>query len=261
MKNNYFFNFLKFRNIGKIVVNISLCYFLINFRDHWIVSSDSFFSKKMMCQRESFWRRGSRELETNKITQKLSVLQYDANNPIEDRYTGVELKNFKGYFISVLDGHGGHQMAEFANERLCRYFDEFYLNYKNEGSLSEEDDLVKKALFSTFEKIEKEFYNIAIDLYKQGDGKSATVGSCVLISIISPKKVYTAQLGDSKAKLYTKNDDGYHRVKLTNTHNSEKKTEQAILYKEFSDHDIVVCKRPNNRVCYVKGRLQPTRVN
>ena len=74
----------------------------------------------------------------------------------------------------------------------------------------------------------------------------ATVGSCVLISIISPTKIYTAQLGDSKAKLFRKSkskDSDYERVKLTTTHNSEKQHQQAMLYKDFpNDKDIVVCK-------------------
>ena len=74
-------------------------------------------------------------------------------------------------------------------------------------------------------------------------------------------KIYTAQLGDSKAKLFRKNKENqYDVVKLTTTHNAEKKHQQAELYKQFSDKDIVVCKRPNSTVCYVKGRLQPTRV-
>jgi pyruvate dehydrogenase phosphatase len=42
--------------------------------------------------------------------------------------------------------------------------------------------------------------------------------------------------------------------------NANHPEEQERLKKLFKqEDDIVVCKRPNNTSCYVKGRLQPTR--
>lgn len=42
--------------------------------------------------------------------------------------------------------------------------------------------------------------------------------------------------------------------------NADNPEEQQRLKKAFpNEEDIFVCKRPNNRSCYVKGRLQPTR--
>jgi pyruvate dehydrogenase phosphatase len=264
MKFNNFFNFYPNKTkpfFRKLAMGFSLCYLLIFFKSECSNLQQSIYSKKLQCSWDSFWRKSQeREIELNNLPKRISALQYNANDPIEDRYSAVELKNFKGYFISVLDGHGGFQLSQYANERLFRYFDEIYKDLKLAGKITDEDELVKAAMYSSFDKVEKEFYNIAVDLYKNGEGKVATVGSCVLISIISPKKVYTAQLGDSKAKLFQKSEDGYKIVRITNTHNAEKKREQEILFKEFSDRDIVVCKRPNNTVCYVKGRLQPTRV-
>jgi pyruvate dehydrogenase phosphatase len=74
--------------------------------------------------------------------------------------------------------------------------------------------------------------------------------------------MYVANLGDCKARLFTKEDDHYNIVKLTESHNAEKPKEMEILKNQFPDEeDIVVCKKPDNKVCYVKGRLQPTRVS
>lgn len=35
------------------------------------------------------------------------VLQYRANNPIEDRFCLTQLNSIKGFTASVFDGHGG----------------------------------------------------------------------------------------------------------------------------------------------------------
>lgn len=242
----------------KVFLNLSLCYLFLNFGTKFIYSSQF---DTMVCEKESSNYKEDERIELNNLEKRAAVLQQESNNPIEDRYSAVELNNFKGYYISVLDGHGGHQIAEFANERLYKYFDNFYKELKDKGSKLNEDEIVINALYKSFEKVEKEFYDIAKNLYRTGEGRLATVGSCVSVVLISPKKIYAAQLGDSKAKLFRKNKQGaLDVIKLTQTHNAEKKREQEILYNQFKDKDIVVCKRPNNKVCYVKGRLQPTRV-
>lgn len=235
------------------------CFFTIS----GVKSQFNFYRNNTQCSAEKTSEKHTpNTLELNNLEARAAVLSHNANNPLEDRFQAVELKNFKGYFISVLDGHGGHELAEFANSRLFKYFDTIYKELREKNTKRPEDDVVSEALFKTFEKVEKEFYDLSIAIYRAGNGRAATVGSCVTISVISPSKIYTAQLGDSKAKLFRKNDSNdYDVIKLTTTFNSEKKSEQDILHKEFKDEkDIVVCKRPNNKVCYVKGRLQPTRV-
>lgn len=81
-----------------------------------------------------------------------------------------------------------------------------------------------------------------------------------MVVVATEDKLYVAQLGDSKAKLYRKIENRIISKKLTVTYNSEKPHQQLELFKKFKDIDIVVCKRELNKVCYVKGRLQPTRV-
>jgi pyruvate dehydrogenase phosphatase len=261
IKNIFPSNFLSSKNImRKLIINFSVCYLFYNLNSKFINTSKDI----IYCQNKGFWSFGSTDsIELNNLEKRATALQHNSNNPVEDRYTAAELKNFPGYFISVLDGHGGHNCAEYANQRLLKYFDNYYKDLKESNKKLSEDELVTNALLKTFARIEQEYYVESRDLYQRGEGRAATVGSCVLISIISSNKIYTAQLGDSKAKLFRKNkstETGYERIKLTNTHNSEKKHQQDILYKEFpNENDIVVCKRPNNKVCYVKGRLQPTR--
>ena len=97
-------------------------------------------------------------------------------------------------------------------------------------------------------------------LYNKGEGKKACCGSCALVIVATEKKLYIAQLGDSKAKLYRKIDNRIISKKLTTTFNCEKPHQQLFLFKKFNDLDIVHCKRELSKTCYVKGRLQPTRV-
>ena len=81
-----------------------------------------------------------------------------------------------------------------------------------------------------------------------------------MISIVHNNKLYVANAGDSKAALLRKNGDGYERVKVSRTFNANKKYEQERLRAQFAnEQDIVVCKRGDNKACYVKRRLMPSR--
>ena len=73
--------------------------------------------------------------------------------------------------------------------------------------------------------------------------------------------MYVANAGDSKAVLLRKKEDGsYDYIKASTTFNANKAYEQERLKKLFTkDEDIVVCKRGDNKACYVKGNLMPTR--
>jgi len=192
---------------------------------------------------------------------EVSSITYSGNSPCEDRHSITNLVHMKNaLFLSVFDGHGGFQLSDYANIRLASYVDEIYKSLSE--STMEEKEKVVTALKEAFNKIEMEFKQEAIKLYNKGNGKSATVGSCALAAIIYKDVLYVANLGDSKARLfrYDNINKDIYGVKLMNTHNSEKPKEKEALFKKFpNENDIVVCKRPNGTVCYVKGRLQPTR--
>lgn len=57
--------------------------------------ASTFFLQNMFC--------ATMESEYNYV----EIAQYNANNPIEDRYTYTKLKSIKGFTASVFDGHGG----------------------------------------------------------------------------------------------------------------------------------------------------------
>ena len=200
---------------------------------------------------------------STKINNSAFALQISSNNPIEDRYT---LKKFtlensnNALFMSVFDGHGGFSLSEYANNNIFNYF----INaYNKLPKYLNEDDKIKNALLNSFYRIENEFYNISYEKYLSGEGREATLGTCALIGIIFNNKLYIANLGDSKARMFSiyENDNKRYLVnKLTKVFNARKKYEQDRLINLWPhDKNIFKCHKNNPKACYVKGRLQPTR--
>ena len=187
---------------------------------------------------------------------EISNTFYPANDPIEDRYEIKYIQSMdNALFLSVLDGHGGYELSEFANQRLSRYIEEFFHKEKGEDQVK-----IKNSIKKSFAKIEQEFYDLALKKYNNGEGKASCVGSCALICLIYKDVLYVANLGDSKARLIKEDNGTFRSVKLMHRHNSEKPREKEKLFKLFPEEkDIVICKRADGTVCYVKGRLQPTR--
>ena len=249
----------------KGLTKLSLCCILLAYAMN-AFECENKFTKYAQCTANPATNRRIQEktIELNNLEKRASILAFNANEPIEDRHSAYELRNFPGYFLAVLDGHGGAEVADYANERLYRYFDEIYKETKEKNKKLSEDEVVVNSILKAFERIEKEYYQIALEKFKGGDYRAGRVGSCVLMALVTKNKIYTAQLGDSKAKLFRKNckdPNVFDWVKLSITYNAEKKKEQEYLASKFSgEKDIVICKRADNTVCYVKGRLQPTRV-
>ena len=47
------------------------------------------------------------KLKKNLINERITSMQYQANNPCEDKYSYCQLKSIEAYTISIFDGHGG----------------------------------------------------------------------------------------------------------------------------------------------------------
>ena len=57
-----------------------------------------------------WWIFGS-SLARNKLLNRVETIEYNANNPIEDRMSYSQLTSVDGYAALVLDGHGGWQVV------------------------------------------------------------------------------------------------------------------------------------------------------
>lgn len=212
---------------------------------------------------DSKGKNSSKELTRNKVEGRVDTLQYPANNPIEDRFAYHSFSSVDGFTAIVFDGHGGSQVAEFAHKTLHLYLDN-HQKVCQENNKELNDDLVKDSINAAFTQVENEFLEMARAGYELGFGKFAGVGACCLCAVVLNNKLYVANSGDCRGIVLRKSDkqDGsnYEFVKLNANQNANSKKIQKYLREKFpNEKDIVVCKRPPNEGCYVKGRLQPAR--
>jgi hypothetical protein len=94
----------------------------------------------------------TKRVNLEELVEKISVLQHNANSPSEDTFIYTRLDVIPGYFLAVLDGHGGPQIAEYASKHFVYTFQDLYNQYAA-PSLFANDEAVIKALEKTFEVI------------------------------------------------------------------------------------------------------------
>ena len=192
--------------------------------------------------------------------------QLGSNNPCEDTFfiQNITLLNTSGIFFTVFDGHGGDKLSQYANLLLYPYFleafniNKFIINFNQRIILS---------LKQAYTRIEQEFLKIAFNERLKNNYAYSQVGTCALSVIVINQKIFVANLGDSKARLFylshkymkKRNDTEQMKVKkLSKVFNIRKKEEQIYYKQKFpKDKDIIKCF--NEKACYVKGALQPTR--
>ena len=192
-------------------------------------------------------------------------LRLGSNDPTEDYFfiQNITLLNQNGIFFVVFDGHGGDKLSKYANLLLYPYFLEAFNTNKFVQDLNQR---IIISLNQSFDRIETEFLKISFNKKRNNANfMYSYVGSCAIASIVINKKIFVANLGDSKARLFyldknkNKNTSLIYSVKkLSKVFNIRKSDEQKRMRKAFSkDRDIIKCYRHN--ACYVKGALQPTR--
>lgn len=90
-----------------------------------------------------------------------------------------------------------------------------------------------KAIEEAFDRVEKEWYEIAKVGFENGFPKTAYVGACALIAVVHNNKLYVANSGDCKGVLLRKKDDSFESIKISTTFSANKKYEQDRLRKLF----------------------------
>ena len=142
------------------------------------------------------------------------------------------------------------------------FLESFNLN-KFEQNLNQR---IINSLKEAYNRIEMEFLKISFNERLKGNSKFSHLGSCALSALIINKKLYVANLGDSKARIFFsekknfKNNSylKYKFKKVSKVFNIRKKSEQKRMKKSYpNDKDIFKCY--GDKACYVKGMLQPTR--
>jgi len=192
--------------------------------------------------------------ERNKLEKRAFVLQYPANQPCEDRFNCYQFKSQDAYYAAVFDGHGGWQVSDHAMRHLHTYLDEELKGAKTDAQ-------IQQAIINAYNRVEKDWVELAKNAFDKGYPATAYVGSCALVAVVKDNKLYVANAGDSKAALLSKTKEGtYLYKKVSVTYNANKSYEQERLKKLFpKEDDIIKCKGRDQKACYVKGNLMPTR--
>lgn len=136
------------------------------------------------------------------------MFQEAANNPIEDRWLVAHLPYIgqDTLLLAVLDGHGGQECANFAQNKLIQKIGEQFLNAVD-IPISEIQDNFKNALEQAYRQIELEQIHKVKDSFQLGFESVAKVGTCITSCILSKldDKVHLtiANMGDCEIALFT----------------------------------------------------------
>ncbi|KAL2901319.1 putative protein phosphatase 2C 25 [Bienertia sinuspersici] len=172
-----------------------------------------------------------------------------AHTNLEDR-SQIEVCS-NGTFVGVYDGHADAQCATFINDNLFNYF----TNHMAMRRLMNED-VIKDAIAAT----EREFGALVQSTYNYDHNPLIAVsGSCCLIGVIWRRKIYVANLGNSRAVIGSL--DSRSKKIVAHQLNVEHKTSKAEIREEImSKHpdgsDILVNVHGSWRI---KGLLQVSR--
>jgi pyruvate dehydrogenase phosphatase len=202
------------------------------------------------------FKRVEDELIRNNIKNRVSVSCYNANMPIEDVYNAIQLRNVDGYYLTVLDGHGGDDLANYANKRIHVLLD----NYMKDNLETPVEKRFENVLNKVYKEVEEEYLEYALREWEKGNGRLAFLGTCVITVVVSDDSLYIANLGDSKARLFRRNGDKIEPIKISKTYNANKLSERIRLQNKYSKEKDIVVINENKKTYYVKGRLAPTKV-
>ncbi|CEL99427.1 unnamed protein product [Vitrella brassicaformis CCMP3155] len=209
-------------------------------------------------------------------SQKIGACQYVANKKIEDRHAISEVKAHgrKCLLVTVLDGHGGWQIADYVQRYLASYIEN---QLQHHGALQ-----MREALHSAYAIMDEALYELVRGGYALGFSRNVKVGACSLSVVVDYQSIAVANIGDCKAVLCRKG----RAIPLNSQHTANSPAEQKRLRELHpNEKDVVVCKSTVDQPrapqwpylweyplcmmgllketvgsrCYVKGRLQPTR--
>jgi serine/threonine protein phosphatase PrpC len=149
----------------------------------------------------------------NNEMQKYGVAEMKGRRPTMEDAHRVAQVGEKIRFFGLFDGHGGHDVAAFAAEKLHTHC--------NFATCETADD-VKRVLEEAFLKTHQDLDNASFD--------ARTKGSTALVAVIGSNELFVANAGDCRAVLATKNQDGrYVATALSEDHKANQIDERKRI--------------------------------
>ncbi|ETV71602.1 hypothetical protein H257_13064 [Aphanomyces astaci] len=183
---------------------------------------------------------------------RYTAASYAANDPNEDRY--VVQVDSDAVFASVLDGHGGWQVAEYVNKHLVNDTAALLRDVA-----SNDPTYIASLLSSAFVATDDAMRTLLLPAFQLGFGEVNRVGACSMLAYAKEDTLVVANAGDVRAVLASIDaSGGLVATPLSTDHNAKHASEQARLVADHpNESNLVMCQ--SREACYVKGGLQPTR--
>ncbi|ETV71607.1 hypothetical protein, variant [Aphanomyces astaci] len=187
---------------------------------------------------------------------RYTVASYAANDPNEDRY--VVQVNSDAVFASVLDGHGGWQVAEYVKKHLVDNTASLLHDAAfNNPPASNDPTHIESLLSNAFVDTDDALRTLLLLSFQVGFGLVNRVGACTMLAYAKGDTLVVANAGDVRAVLASNDASrGLVATPLSTDHNAKHVSEQNRLTENHpNETDVFKCKKS----CRVKGILQPTR--
>lgn len=142
---------------------------------------------------------GSPLLRKNILENRIKTLQYDANKPSEDSLTFDQLRAINAYTVSIFDGHGGSELAQYSKSKISGFIDSYLTEHLGEKGERPIEELLRESLVWSYQKLEDSFFEIYEQQLKMGNKRIRNVGACGITAIVYNDKVFVGNSGDSQA--------------------------------------------------------------
>lgn len=195
-------------------------------------------------------------LQKNIIDNRVKSLQYEANSPCEDTLACDQLKHIDAFAISVFDGHGGAELAEYCRSKIHGFIDSYL--FERLSSFASVGEAIKESLRASYLRLEETFFDTYEQQLKMGNKRIRSVGTCALTAVVHNDFVYLANAGDSQAVFLVSDENGIKSVKGNERLSVNSRSERERLKREWTERDEEIVSEEGG-VFYLKGRLQPTR--
>jgi serine/threonine protein phosphatase PrpC len=227
----------------------------------------------------------------NNNTVKYSSISYNANLPCEDSFSIMYNTNQNLPFktaCAVFDGHGGRQVAKYAEKNLLKFFksylqlseieDEFGIqdhtselenssnksNGSNNINSRDKNNSIETSILATFEHIENGLRLKLKPAFDLGFGSVARVGACACVAVLNNENTLTiANAGDCRAVIGSmRSNDGIIRLDSSSSignNNNNNLEQQQIPDSKFNSIKILNDLNDRDATSYnVKSSVSPT---
>ena len=137
---------------------------------------------------------------------KYSFVSYNANNPCEDTFSIISKAGKQAKFktaCAVFDGHGGRQVAKYAESNFLKYFQSnLSADPTAEPYETCSQGRINRSILNTFAHIDNELQTLLKPVFDLGFGSVARVGACACMAVLHHDNSLTvANAGDCRAVL------------------------------------------------------------